>query len=587
MNEAVTLSLQAFSVLSTFLTALYTGHPDVDAVLRPWMTPLNINVVRAYMNMVDKMAGLKPKVYVQYLRVLQALGDGSQKEQYANMATMATELVSMPELLQDGHDVFVGLVLMPKLAYTRDQLWQHQGRWLNELSTSHFLPLYASLLQLESRAPRHRPLLSDSQIADVLMWKAYDIKSQDHNPVVSPAERRMFAAFVKDKDDPRLKRNEEKLVPLSPNASLSTEQEQRLNQELARFLYLHAPFPDQLPRRQLLLSSVQALVKQVDPGCVVEAFGSSAAGFASVGSDVDLAIVKASPGVIYYPSHFLERVWRLLSQNKKDFRPIEAILHARVPVLKFYHRASFQNADLVFAQPYTQSQTRLLARYAAYDKRVTLLVAAVKHWAKQRDLRNAWAGTLNSFGWTLMALQSLQLCSPPVLPSLQTVRGPVTDPLTTVDSDAAVFLRLGQAERTHILSPPRLNNDNHNHNGTESKSQSQSQSQSQSPQSLAALLLWFFELFGTRFEARDMCVSVRKGQFTKAQQYRVRATGFHYKHQTVLCIEDPFDPTDNVARSVKAHRWLSLRQELRRAHEMMLRGASFLRHVCEPVSQES
>ena len=65
--------------------------------------------------------------------------------------------------------------------------------------------------------------------------------------------------------------------------------------------------------------------------------------------------------------------------------------------------------------------TELLLAYSLIDKRLRPMVYCIKHWIKQRQINNPYRGYLSSYTYTLMTIQFLQTCTPPVLPCLQEV----------------------------------------------------------------------------------------------------------------------------------------------------------------------
>jgi hypothetical protein len=96
---------------------------------------------------------------------------------------------------------------------------------------------------------------------------------------------------------------------------------------------------------------------------------------------------------------------------------IQAVLHARVPLLKITH-SSGANVDLSVNNLNGVRNTVLLRTYVETDDRVRPLVLAVKRWAKAHGLADASAGFFSSYSLTLLALYFLQHVAG-ILPSLQ------------------------------------------------------------------------------------------------------------------------------------------------------------------------
>jgi DNA polymerase sigma len=104
---------------------------------------------------------------------------------------------------------------------------------------------------------------------------------------------------------------------------------------------------------------------------------------------------------------------------KPVFAEVKAIPTARMPVVKFVHAATGIHADVTVNNRLALANTKLLRDYAAIDPRLRQLALAVKLWAKQRRVNDAYIGTLSSYAYVLMCISHLQRRSPPVLPVLQ------------------------------------------------------------------------------------------------------------------------------------------------------------------------
>ena len=91
--------------------------------------------------------------------------------------------------------------------------------------------------------------------------------------------------------------------------------------------------------------------------------------------------------------------------------------------------------------------TKLLRDYAAIDGRLAQLVFVVKHWAKRRQVNDAYRGTLSSYCYVLMCIAHLQHRQPPILPCLQAMQ-----PATHVRWVHNFFHNpIGQGKKRHVL----------------------------------------------------------------------------------------------------------------------------------------
>lgn len=87
--------------------------------------------------------------------------------------------------------------------------------------------------------------------------------------------------------------------------------------------------------------------------------------------------------------------------------------------------------DLNFSAQLALQNTHLLRCYSLTDDRVRPLVLFVKHWAKIRGINTPYRGTLSSYGYVLMVLHYLvNVAKPFVCPNLQLMAPPVDPDLT-------------------------------------------------------------------------------------------------------------------------------------------------------------
>jgi predicted nucleotidyltransferase len=92
---------------------------------------------------------------------------------------------------------------------------------------------------------------------------------------------------------------------------------------------------------------------------------------------------------------------------------------ARVPILKLTDKASGCMCDIVVNRRLPLQNTRLMGFYAELDPRVKQLVLAVKYWAKQRGVCDAFHGTPSAYAYVNLVIHYLQTTTPAVLPCVQ------------------------------------------------------------------------------------------------------------------------------------------------------------------------
>ncbi|XP_015791509.1 poly(A) RNA polymerase, mitochondrial [Tetranychus urticae] len=175
--------------------------------------------------------------------------------------------------------------------------------------------------------------------------------------------------------------------------------------------------------------------------CQVYPFGSSVNGFGWNQSDIDLfltpetlkspkdnayGLTSASSQNIAGDNNDTKRVLQMLHGIINEFVPavkdVNAILMARVPIIKFDSIASGLNVDLSFFLDSRDSGidiAHVLYEYSRLDVRVVKLMIFVKLWAMQQGITRSAPGVwINSFGLMMLVVHFLQVRSPPLLPPI-------------------------------------------------------------------------------------------------------------------------------------------------------------------------
>lgn len=218
---------------------------------------------------------------------------------------------------------------------------------------------------------------------------------------------------------------------------------------------------------------------------------------------------------------------------------------ARVPVVKFVVPRTGTKVDVTVNNMLACVNTKLLADYCAIDPRLAQLVALVKHWAKQRAVNDPYRGTLSSYCYVLMCIHLLQTRpGAPVLPALQQL--PPTF-RRTVGQWTCEFCDNVDSLRG-FGSPNR--------------------------ESLAELVWAFFEYWAWRHNYSHDVVSVRVGGcLHKDDKDWTRRIG---NERHLVCIEDPFELTHDLGRTVD-------RQTRAVLHKEFTRAATLLRDAEDPL----
>ncbi|KAF2210662.1 hypothetical protein CERZMDRAFT_113201 [Cercospora zeae-maydis SCOH1-5] len=223
--------------------------------------------------------------------------------------------------------------------------------------------------------------------------------------------------------------------------------------------------------------------------------------------------------------------------------------------------------DINFFNPLGLHNTQLLRCYSRCDPRVRPMVLFVKSFAKRRKINSSYSGTLSSYGYVLMVLHYLvNVAQPPVLPNLQMPWRPHPNcappgySRTEVDGWVVDFWR-NENEIEAAL-----------HNGQ----------MSPNTESVGSLLAGFFQYYssmgnGAQFRWTQQVLSLRTpgGIMTKEAKGWVKAIteegeGKKIQHRYLFCIEDPFELSHNVARTVTHNGIVAIRDEFRRAYRILM-----------------
>jgi terminal uridylyltransferase len=222
--------------------------------------------------------------------------------------------------------------------------------------------------------------------------------------------------------------------------------------------------------------------------------------------------------------------------------------------------------DINFFNPLGIHNTQMLRCYSLCDPRVRPMVLFVKSWAKKRKINSSYSGTLSSYGFVLMVLHYLiNIASPPVLPNLQ-------QPWRPHDNCAPHGADLAQIEGWSVDFWRRE---------SEITSAATHGVLTRNKDSLGALLAGFFQYYSSQsghpsFHWMGQVLSLRTpgGLISKEAKGWVKAVteqgaGKQVQHRYLFCIEDPFEQSHNVARTVTHNGIVAIRDEFRRAQRIL------------------
>ena len=304
---------------------------------------------------------------------------------------------------------------------------------------------------------------------------------------------------------------------------------------------------DDSAERQATLRRLQTIMDKCFAGMKprLQVFGSSVNGFGSQGCDMDM-VVMLDCGKDPH-SHLVELLEAALVAA--EYPDLLALPKARVPVVKFRDPATGLGCDVCFNNELALRNSGLLATYAACDSRLRPLALAVKMWARARRVNNTFEGTLSSYAYVLMTVQFLQSRRPAILPVLQEMtaeafRGRNRRKVMVSGFDTYYYQN---------VDDPRLQAFGENND-----------------ENLGQLLFEFFMFYGFFFVYKDRVISPRTGRIlTKEDKGWTKPVDKANRSNYWFCLEDPFELSHNLGRTVDKGSIFNLRYEFRR-------GASIL-----------
>ncbi|KXZ54605.1 hypothetical protein GPECTOR_4g670 [Gonium pectorale] len=234
---------------------------------------------------------------------------------------------------------------------------------------------------------------------------------------------------------------------------------------------------------------------------------------------------------------------------------VTALPKARTPIVKLTVPATQTRVDITINNLLALSNTRLVADYARLDGRLRQLTLLVKHWARTRCVNDAYRGSLSSYAYVLLCIWLLQQRRPPVLPVLQ-ARQPHTYDVTVGPWRCSYNDQLDELQDFGAS------------NG----------------ESLAELLVAFFDHWAWRHDYNGAVVCVRTGgTTTKAAKEWTKRQG---NERHLMCIEDPFELSHDLGRTIDKAAVQVLRREFERAAKIFATNPDPLPELLAPLTPE-
>uniref|UniRef100_A0A8C9P9U2 Mitochondrial poly(A) polymerase n=1 Tax=Spermophilus dauricus TaxID=99837 RepID=A0A8C9P9U2_SPEDA len=284
--------------------------------------------------------------------------------------------------------------------------------------------------------------------------------------------------------------------------------------------------------RYLTCSLIEDIAAAYFPDCTVRPFGSSVNTFWKLGCDLDMFLDLDEIGklsthknignflvefqVKNVPSERIatQKILSVIGECLDHFGPscvgVQKILNARCPLVRFSHQASGFQCDLTTNNRIALKSSELLYIYGALDSRVRALVFSVRCWARAHSLTTSIPGAwITNFSLTMMVIFFLQQRSPPILPTLDSLK-------TLADAEDKCIIEGNNCTFIRDLNKIKP---------------------SENTETLELLLKEFFEYFGN-FAFNKNSINIRQGR----EQNKPDSSPLH--------IQNPFETSLNISKNV-------------------------------------
>ena len=360
-------------------------------------------------------------------------------------------------------------------------------------------------------------------------------------------------------------------------------------------------------RREQVRAAIEQVMsnsREFPPGTKVAVFGSSANGFGSPNSDLDLCLsIPASAADFAKDGKGVEAMTNLASKfTDAGMRDVNTErLTARIPIVKFnvpYNDNGTEilvECDLSLQNPLALLNTSLLRTYSTISPMTCVLASIIKRWAKSRDINNPSKHTLSSYGYVLMLTYFLKNArrgdGNPILPNLQWVDPQWAQNPTTPYREIAAKPKSPQTLVAHPTLENYVVNSYFYRAGLEGLQKYCADNNG--PSTIGVLLASFFHYYAYTFDYKKHAVSL--GNKLVEKEVKAEEDGWSV-YKSGLAIEDPFELFYDVAHVVKANNFLHIKKEFALAYSKIANEAQSKRDIttgkelidliCEPVSQE-
>ena len=359
-----------------------------------------------------------------------------------------------------------------------------------------------------------------------------------------------------------------------------------------------------LQQREIIRAKVERLVNMCDrfpPGTKVAIFGSSANGYGSPKSDLDMCLqVPNHLSILKDEDATGAEAMAALAQIFEENGMLEvdtSRLTARIPVIQFNcprengggEEVQVMECDLSMHNPLAVLNTSLLRSYAEINPVSRVMASVIKRWAKARDINNPARHTLSSYGYILMLLHFLTyhqrsgdgLVTPigssqrnglPLLPNLQWMHS------SWPESDRGTPYTEFQVPPKQPMQHPREESvkvNSYFYRFDQAKLQNLQQRFPYQDLSLAILLASFFRYYAYDFDYKRHVVSLNSTNAYGIVEREVKAELDGWRnYSAALTIEDPFETFYDVAHVLRGGYYHRIRREFAVAYTKIADVAS-------------
>ncbi len=324
----------------------------------------------------------------------------------------------------------------------------------------------------------------------------------------------------------------------------------KLSEEIMQFCSLQETTDEIQERKAAIINHLKKRFNRKFSGSKLTAFGSSESRLGLKNGDIDLCLEFKGEK----PKKVLTKIARMLREDGME--DVTLIAHAKVPIVKFIDSRTKIPIDISINNSLAIYNTSLLKLYNDCDVRVRPFVLAIKNWALHRGICNAAYGTFSSYAWTLIALQFLQSCNPPILPNIQQGENRILKEVEGTTYDLTI-----NENPTELIKLENKSN-------------------------IGQLIIDFFDQFSKEWPWDENVISLRSGKMIsrKGKNWEEKKPKLIDalidenklrlgKHS--LPVEDPFDHLHDLSRVLRTEGVMDIREEFLRAYNVLCDGGNW------------